>query len=173
MKMCVTNNNKLKIHSMGMATFKKWKQYVSIQFNLIICFRKILALETFKGEWHGILVFITACHSKGLQFKSCSGHLLVLFFVFINNCVCWKNKKIHPYGMTNFTEKKIFLWCLSRHLWMKALVKLAFIVTKGVHIILKLVWRYILKSTFVWKSYLGDQKSVTVKISKIRHWGNE
>ena len=26
------------------------------------------------GEWHGIVVFLTACHSKGQWYKSCIGH---------------------------------------------------------------------------------------------------
>ena len=57
------------------------------------------------GEWHGIGVLITACRPQGSAVQILfMATLSVLFFVFIQYCVCWKiiHKKIHPYGEVTF-----------------------------------------------------------------------
>ena len=60
-----------------------------------------------EGEWHGLVVFISACHSKAQRFKSSSVKFVGLILCFCKKwLLCEKivNKKIHPFGMATFKK---------------------------------------------------------------------
>ena len=65
--------------------------YFALIFFNIYNFLCMYTIYTSFKRWYGIVVCGTTYRFKSLQFKSSSGHRTVLFFVFINNRVCWKN----------------------------------------------------------------------------------
>ena len=67
------------------------------------------------GEWHGIVVFITACRSKGQGVQIQLRAFLRVLFPVKNNGVCvLKKKKIHPNEMATFKKRHCIMIMFER-----------------------------------------------------------